>query len=234
MLHCLAADACGTMCEVSAAVELCVRCQPPCRASKHLRASQKKHRSHAKKFPLAPLAFWSQRGDSGGLLANARPAPRICSSPTRVPLAATRNLRGICPKQYFFHPKFGPSVEHWRGTESTENSTKSDGIEQATADRKAPFGPQNAQSRKGMSAPGNSCRPQALPRNSAQERYTSPRLCTRATPSSRWALARNVPRVTRERADVISLRVRRYRTVGLPRCVPARLDTGGHKGLTGV
>jgi hypothetical protein len=151
-------------------------------------------------------------------------------SPPRCNQKSARNL----PQTIFFHPKFGPSVEHWRGTESTENSTKSDGIEQATADRKAPFGPQNAQSRKGMSAPGNSCRPEALPRNSAQERYTSPRLCTRATPSSRWALARNVPRVTRERADVISLRVRRYRTVGLPRCVPARLDTGGHKGLTGV
>jgi hypothetical protein len=57
--------------------------------------------ANTQKIRLAPLAFSSQRGDSGGLLANARLTPRICSSTIGVPRAATRNLSGICPKSNF-------------------------------------------------------------------------------------------------------------------------------------
>jgi hypothetical protein len=57
-----------------------------------------------------------------------------------------------------------------QGTQSIWNNTKADGIEQPI--EKAPSGRQNTQSRKGVSAPGNTCRPEALASNSAQERYT--------------------------------------------------------------
>jgi hypothetical protein len=91
MLHCPADDACEFVCDVSAAVQ----------RIKTLKSLPKTQITQ-EKIPLAPLAFWSQRGDSGGLLTNARLTPRSCSSPTGVIRAATRNLRGICPKKKFF------------------------------------------------------------------------------------------------------------------------------------
>jgi hypothetical protein len=53
------------------------------------------------KNPLPQLACWSQRGDSGGLLANARLPGHNCSALTGIPRAAKRNLRGIFTKKKF-------------------------------------------------------------------------------------------------------------------------------------
>jgi hypothetical protein len=59
-----------------------------------------------------------------------------------------------------------------QGIQSTENKTKTDRMKLDTANRGATCGRQNAESMKGVSAPGNTCRPEALASNSAQERYT--------------------------------------------------------------
>jgi hypothetical protein len=56
MLHCLAADARDIMCDVSAAVQ----------GIKTFKNLPNKKTDHTRIIPLAPLAFWSQRGDSVG------------------------------------------------------------------------------------------------------------------------------------------------------------------------
>jgi hypothetical protein len=50
--------------------------------------------------------------------------------------------------------------------------TKTDAGAKVTANRQAPPPQQNSQSRKGVSAPGNTCRHTASVSNSAHERYT--------------------------------------------------------------
>jgi hypothetical protein len=51
-------------------------------------------------------------------------------------------------------------------------NTKTDGNEIVTANRQALQPQQNSQSRTGVFAAGNTCRPAALTGNSAHERYT--------------------------------------------------------------
>jgi hypothetical protein len=60
--------------------------------------------------------------------------------------------------------------EGWTATTRSpkqKNNTKSDVIERVTANKKAPCRRQNTQSREGVSAPGNTCQPEALASNSA-------------------------------------------------------------------
>jgi hypothetical protein len=109
MLHCLAADACEFICELSARgprvafFSFLSFFQPPCRESKHLRASQKKIRSHSKN-PVRSARF----------LVTAR--RRLCRAFARRPPEYPALRPEICAEfapQRIFHPKFGPSVDHW-------------------------------------------------------------------------------------------------------------------------
>jgi hypothetical protein len=62
------------------------------------------------------------------------------------------------------------SCTHPKGTRKHRNNTSSVGKQKVTTKRPAPYGQHNAQSRKGVSGPSNTCRSEALASNRAQER----------------------------------------------------------------
>jgi hypothetical protein len=102
MIHCLAADACEFICEVSAAVQ----------GIKTFKSLPEKHRSHPKNPARSARFLVTARRLRWTPRKRAAYAAHLLVAHRSTPRCDQKSGRNLPPKN-FFHPKFGPGVEHW-------------------------------------------------------------------------------------------------------------------------